>query len=159
MARALASVVLVLVLLATDRLKGGQAGGTGAEKLATTPLILTCLLLVVGAPVIEELFYRGLLLRSLQTRLSAWSAITVQALLFSASHVLSNVGVARVAQMIGALLFGLLAGAVVQHFRRLGAATIGHALFNAAVVIALIVVSTLRHGVSPTLEPRPAAAP
>jgi hypothetical protein len=62
--------------------------------------------------------------------------------LFAGAHALSNVGVALVAQLLSTLLFGLAAGLVVQHFRRLGPTMVGHALFNAVVAVALIVIST-----------------
>jgi membrane protease YdiL (CAAX protease family) len=140
-ARIVTGVVATLVLLAAGRLRGGGSG-VGASALDTPRLVLMCLFLVVGAPLIEEIFFRGLLLRSLQTRLSAWVAVPVQALLFAAAHGLSSTGLGLITQLIGTFLFGLAAGIIVVQVRRLGPTMVGHALFNLAPAIALIVLST-----------------
>jgi membrane protease YdiL (CAAX protease family) len=132
-------VVVLLVGLSGHRPSGG---GLGTKPLETPELVLMCLFLVVGAPLVEELFFRGLLLRSLQTRLRIEVAVPIQATLFAAAHALSNVGIVLVAQLISTLLFGLGAGFVVHHFRRLGPSMVGHALFNAVVAVVLVVIST-----------------
>jgi membrane protease YdiL (CAAX protease family) len=142
LARLVAGVVALVVLLAAGRLGHGTSPGLQPRHLDEARLVLMCLFLVVGAPLIEELFFRGLLLRSFQTRLPVWTAVSAQAVLFSVSHVFSSVGLGIAVQLLGALLFGLAAGFVVNHFRRLGPTIFGHAFFNLVAAIALIVVST-----------------
>jgi membrane protease YdiL (CAAX protease family) len=141
-ARMVAGVVVVVVLLASGRLENGGVAEQGAADLETATLVVAALVLVIGAPLVEELFFRGLLQRSLQTRLPVWGAVLTQAVLFSAAHVFASVGVLLIAQLIAVFLFGLAAGAVVQHFRRLGTTMVAHALFNAVVVVTLLVVAT-----------------
>jgi membrane protease YdiL (CAAX protease family) len=141
-ARIVVGVVTILVLLAAGRLHTeGSSSGLGAARLDGARLVLMCLFLVVGAPLIEEVFFRGLLLRSLQTRLTIWVAVPVQAVLFSAAHSLSSTGLGLIAQLIGTLLFGLAAGIIVHHFRRLGPTMVGHALFNLVPALVLISIS------------------
>lgn len=69
-------------LLARDR--------TGVEMLMTSrkPLLAagTVLLLLVGAPLGEELFFRGLLVNLLKERLGDGKAVLLAALLFAALH-------------------------------------------------------------------------
>ncbi|MGH9215324.1 MAG: lysostaphin resistance A-like protein, partial [Acidimicrobiales bacterium] len=60
----------------------------GLSDRATGTLGVTMLILIVGigAPVVEEIFYRGLLQRSLERRFGVWPAILGSALLFGVSH-------------------------------------------------------------------------
>jgi membrane protease YdiL (CAAX protease family) len=80
---------------------------------------------VVGAPLFEELVYRGLLQRSLADLIGrAWGLVAVSAL-FSLVH-LSPV------EYPGLFVAGLLFGAALLLTDRLGPAIIAHASFNAA---------------------------
>ncbi|GAB4284582.1 MAG: hypothetical protein Kow0067_06640 [Coriobacteriia bacterium] len=58
------------------RVFGTQIGG----------LFLAFLMLVVVGPFVEELVFRGVFLRGLESRIGAWPAIAVQALVFAAFH-------------------------------------------------------------------------
>ena len=55
---------------------------------ATDPLGVVLLVLIVGigAPIVEEIFYRGLLQRSLESRFGTWPAIVGSGVIFGASH-------------------------------------------------------------------------
>jgi membrane protease YdiL (CAAX protease family) len=142
-ARVLTAVIGVVVLLASGRLHSGRsASGLGTGALDTSVLVVLCVALVVGAPLVEELFFRGLMLRSLQTRVATPVAVGAQAVLFSACHALTTSGIGLITELLSTLMFGLLAGAVVVRFRRLGPTMVAHAFFNAVVAVVLIVVST-----------------
>ena len=93
--------------------------------------LLLVLTAVVGAPVVEELFFRGLLLRSLQFRFGAGWAVAGSSVIFGLNHFndLSAAGVALVMISIAALA-AVLAMLVVRT-GRLGPAIIAHAAFNA----------------------------
>lgn len=142
-ARVLTVVIGIVVLLAAGRSHSGRtATGLGSKPLEDALLVVVCVALVLGAPLVEELFFRGLMLRSLQTRLATPVAVGLQAVLFSAAHSLTTSGIGLVSELLSTLLFGLLAGAVVVRFRRLGPTIVAHSLFNLVVAIALIVIST-----------------
>lgn len=98
-------------------------GGFGA--------ILLVLLVVVGAPVIEELFFRGLLLRSISSRWSDGVAVVGSAGLFAASHF-------QPLQLPALLLFGLVAGYCAVRTGRLGLSIFVHVGFNATTVFLLL---------------------
>ena len=88
------------------------------------------LLLMVGvAPVSEELFFRGLLLRGFLTRYRPWVAVVVSAALFSIFHL-------NPWQMVGAFLLGLLFGWWVVNLRSLWPPLLAHALNNGASALA-----------------------
>jgi membrane protease YdiL (CAAX protease family) len=53
----------------------------------TLAVILDCFALAVSAPVCEEIFFRGLLFRSLRNRLPLWAAALIAGSLFGLAHV------------------------------------------------------------------------
>jgi len=107
-----------------------------AEDLAaraggSSSWLLFALLVGVIAPVVEELFYRGLLLRSLEKRgLAPWIAVVASATLFAAMHL-------QPLQFPGLLLFGLLSGALAVRTGRLGPSVFAHIGFNMTTVVVL----------------------
>jgi uncharacterized protein len=104
--------------------------------LATGPadVVLLVLIVVVGAPVVEELFFRGLLLRSLERRWGSTVAIGVSSVVFAAVHLEPRL-------LAGHLIFGLLAGWLTVRSGRLGPAIWAHVGFNGVTVAALLALS------------------
>ena len=86
--------------------------------------VLLALVVVVGAPVVEELVYRGLIQRSLGTVVSRWPALLLAAIWFAAIHLAP-------AETPGLFVAGLLFGGCVTLTGRLGPAMLAHAAFNA----------------------------
>jgi uncharacterized protein len=93
--------------------------------------IVLSLIVVVGAPVVEELFYRGLLLRSLQKRgiPDLWSAV-ISAAVFAGMHF-------QALQFLGLFVLGVVLALLAQRTGRLGASICTHAAFNATSVLLL----------------------
>lgn len=87
-------------------------------------------LLVIGAPVVEEIFYRGMLLTSLERRLPAWPAIITTGVIFGAVHF-------NIYTLPGLALFGVALAWLAHRSSRLGPAIVAHATFNLVTVIAL----------------------
>lgn len=85
----------------------------------------------VGAPLVEELFFRGLLLRSLEHRFGTAWAVAGSSVVFGLAHPneLTAAGQALVMISLGALA-AVLALLVVRT-GRLGPAIVAHAAFNA----------------------------
>ena len=99
--------------------------------------IITC----IGAPLVEELFFRGLLQPRVVERLGPIVGVLVTAGLFGAAHLIAWSGresLVYVAAVTGAgVVFGML-----RHLTgRLGPSTAAHALFN---LQALVVTALLR---------------
>ncbi|MDP8937347.1 MAG: CPBP family intramembrane metalloprotease [Actinomycetota bacterium] len=99
-----------------------------ARGPAFAGLVLTA---VIGAPIVEELFFRGLLLRSLEARFGTGWAVGGSSVIFGLSHPndLSAAGVVVVMVSLAALA-ALLAVLVVRT-GRLAPAIVAHAAFNA----------------------------
>jgi membrane protease YdiL (CAAX protease family) len=94
-------------------------------------VVLLVLLTVIGAPIVEELFFRGLLLRSLERRLRPPLAIGAASVLFSLAHF-------QLLQFLALVIFGAIAGTLAHRAQRLGPAIWAHVAFNATTVIALL---------------------
>jgi membrane protease YdiL (CAAX protease family) len=92
---------------------------------------LLVVLVVAGAPVIEELFFRGLLLRSIQARWSDSLALVASAVLFGLAHF-------ELLQLPALVMFGLVAGYCAQRTGRLGMSIWAHAGFNGTTVAFLL---------------------
>jgi membrane protease YdiL (CAAX protease family) len=100
----------------------------GLHDLGTHPFAAP-IALVVMAPITEEFFFRGLLLRRLLATRRAWAAIWTSALLFMAFHV-------NPWQFMAALALGLLLGWVYARTRSLGLCLFAHTFHNAHVLLA-----------------------
>lgn len=91
--------------------------------------------LAAGAPLVEELFFRGLLLRSLQRRfgggrIGTSAAVAVSAVVFGLVH-------AEALQTLGLVAFGVVLGVLAVKTKRLGPGIVAHGAFNAAASLVL----------------------
>jgi hypothetical protein len=102
----------------------------GAQAGSDIGYLVLGVLVVVGAPVVEELFYRGLLLRSLERRLGSRWAIVVSAAVFGLAHF-------EPVLFPALFLFGIVLGTLAVRNGRLGPGVFAHAGFNLVTMIAL----------------------
>jgi len=95
------------------------------------------LLTVVGAPVVEEMFFRATLFRALDLswdhrgRLGQWAAVVVSALLFATAHF-------EWVQLPGLLVIGVVLALVYRRTQRLLPSVLTHAGFNLVPVVVLL---------------------
>jgi len=101
-----------------------QAPGDGA-------MILLTVLVVAGAPFIEELFFRGVLLGALR-RFGTAIAVLGSAVAFSLVHF------GQLLAMPAFVLLGVVLGTLAVWRGRLGAAIVTHATFNAITMAVLL---------------------
>ena len=93
---------------------------------------------VIAAPIVEEMVFRGIVMRGLRARLGAALTVTVQAVFFGAAHFdpvrgTGNIGLVMVLSSVGGA-FGL--GAYL--LRRIGPTILAHAIFNGVVLIIVL---------------------
>ncbi len=94
--------------------------------------MLLILIVGVAAPIIEEIFYRGLFQRALLKRgLPPLAAIGINAAVFAGSHF-------QLLQLPALFIFGLAAGWLAYSRDRLGPAIAAHIAFNMVTVVALL---------------------
>ena len=105
----------------------------GLTDRATDSLGIAMLVLIVGigTPIVEEIFYRGLLQRSLERRFGVWPGILGSALLFGVSHF-------QLLQLPALVLFGVVLGLLAQRTGRLAAPIAAHIVFNMTTVLFLV---------------------
>lgn len=94
-------------------------------------VVLLVLIVGVGAPIIEELFFRGLLLRSLQDRWGTTVALVGSAVVFGATHF-------ELAQLPALTVFGFVLAWLAVRYDRLGPCIASHLVFNMATVVLLL---------------------
>jgi len=92
--------------------------------------IALTIVVVVGAPIVEELFFRGLVLRSLQRRFGDAWAVVGSAVLFGLAHF-------EPLQLPALVSLGVILGVMAVSTKRLGPSIFAHAGFNLVTMIAL----------------------
>lgn len=111
-------------------MKAGELGNTGAFTSVEPGWMLAIGLGVcVGAPLVEELFFRGLVFNVLKTRTQTWVAVIVSALAFGSLHVQGSFA-ASVYTVTATTLVGVVLAVARAWTGRLGTAIWIHVLFN-----------------------------
>jgi membrane protease YdiL (CAAX protease family) len=101
------------------------------KATGTVGVILLVLIVGIGAPIVEEIFYRGLVQRSLIRRFGTVWGIGLASVVFGAVHF-------QLLQFPALALVGALFGILAHRAGRLGPAILAHVAFNLAAVIALL---------------------
>lgn len=97
------------------------------------------LFVAVGAPIVEELFFRGLLLRSLQRRVrNDTLAVVLSGALFAAPHIQALPGGALVLVLLSLFLLGIALAALAARTGRLGPGIVAHSAFNAISLVTVL---------------------
>ncbi|HEY4377715.1 MAG TPA: type II CAAX endopeptidase family protein [Acidimicrobiales bacterium] len=92
---------------------------------------LLVLVVVIGAPLAEELFFRGLVYRCVERRLGPMWAIGISAVVFGLTHF-------EGIQTPALIAFGAVLGYLVYRTDRLGTSVFTHMAFNGVSMIALL---------------------
>jgi uncharacterized protein len=113
-----------------NKIFGSPTGGS---------FVLLAVMTIVGAPLFEELLFRGVLLAGLRRALSrsrtiasTCLAVLVDGLLFSAAH-------AEWSIYVGLAIVGVVLAVIYARTRRLIPSIVTHASFNAAAVVAIMI--------------------
>ncbi len=118
----------VLWLSGTDLEELGEPARALGEK-ATSPggIVVLFLMVAVGAPIAEELFFRGLVLRSFENRIGTGWAVAASSVIFGATHF-------QALQFPALTAAGVVFALLVVRTGRLGPAIVAHMAFNAVTV-------------------------
>lgn len=131
------------------------ASNTEAISDATvdrTYIVSIVLAAVIAAPIVEEMVFRGVVLRGLHRRVRLVPAVAAQALLFGLAHVDPVRGTGNVGLVIVLSSVGLALGGAAALLRRLGPSIVGHALFNGVVLLLVLSGFADRVGAASALE-------
>jgi len=132
----IAGVIVVIPLVNNKRLVGNNQGVYGKVDANVGTFLVFAAVAVIGAPIVEELFFRGLLLRSLTSVLGTGWAIVVQAILFGLAHFSPLLGLTNVSVVTIIFAAGIIFGITAWWRRRVGTSIVAHSTFNLVSVIA-----------------------
>lgn len=122
----------VLKLTDTDASKMEEVARNLTDRAGSPGSVLLLFLTVaVGAPLAEEVLFRGLLLRSIEKRWSLGIAVVASSVVFGAGHL-------EPLQFVPLTCAGLIFGLLAARTGRLGPAIVAHMAFNATTVALLV---------------------
>jgi membrane protease YdiL (CAAX protease family) len=135
--------IFPLILLVCIILTGadfGNSNSTSPKILGMTPSgtagwVVLIVLPVFGAPLVEELFFRGLLQGAFTRRIGSIPALFVTAIIFSCAHILNEGILAPIVLFPMALVLGYLR----HRTGRLAAGMVAHAFFNASLLLLFLI--------------------
>ena len=110
----------------------GEASNTEfLQDAANTPWIVPMILMVViGAPISEELFFRGLVLRTVQKRFGLAIGVAASSVLFTAVHFQGGTWQGAVVLLGSLSVVGTCLGVLAAKTGRLGPSIAAHMTFN-----------------------------
>lgn len=101
-------------------------------------ILVVAFVLVVGAPVCEEIFFRGLTLSVLRDRLGNTRPIVRAALSIFGSALLFALAHFEPLQFLGLVAVGCVLAGLMWWTKRLGTSIVAHASFNLVALLALV---------------------
>lgn len=109
-------------------------------------VVVLALMAAIGAPIVEELFFRGLALRAIERRLGPIVAIVGSSLVFAMLHWQLEATLGGVLSLVaGILVYGTFFALVTRATGRLGPATFAHMTIN-SLASAILVYSVFSCG-------------
>ncbi len=103
----------------------------------TVGVAIVTVVAAVGAPVFEELFFRGFLRQSFASRFGV-GAVWIQAMFFGLAHYQFGLGLGNVSVCVATAGIGVVLGYTAYLTGRLGSDTVAHGLFNLFVTLSII---------------------
>jgi membrane protease YdiL (CAAX protease family) len=131
-------VAAIVLIQAFDIPLTSNTEGISDLDLDRTYVISLLLTTLVAAPLVEELVFRGVMLRGLRSRLPVVAAVTVQGLVFGLAHVDPGRGSGNVGLVLILSTVGIVFGAAAYLIGRIGPTVVAHAILNAIVMIVVL---------------------
>jgi membrane protease YdiL (CAAX protease family) len=129
-----AQVTLYRIIVATDIPMTSNTEGVDDLSADRGYVLALLVLAVIAAPIVEEIVFRGFVLRGLLSHMGPVAAITVQAITFGMAHFdpvrgSGNIGLVIMLSGVGGVL-----GGTAYLCRRIAPAIIAHAIMNGLVM-------------------------
>jgi hypothetical protein len=131
-------VIVAVVIVALKVPISSNTEGISKHQPDRVYILSFALVAMVVAPIVEELVFRGLIMRGLRSVLPAWLCVGVQGVLFGAAHIDPIRGVGNVGLVMVLSTVGIVLGGSAYLLRRLAPSMIAHALFNTLVFIVVV---------------------
>jgi uncharacterized protein len=138
-----AAAGIALSAIASTAFSGTRFAGTNTQIITgqrhnSAGIAVVTVIVALGAPFFEELFFRGLIRTALLGWLGPTGAIIGQGLLFGLAHYVPSNGLGNVSVIVTIAALGMVLGFAAQRTGRLGAGMVGHSLFNLVAAIAVV---------------------
>lgn len=149
-------VVAALIVTAIGVPIASNTEAIDDASIDRTYVVAIVMTAVVAAPIVEEMVFRGVVLRSLRSRLPWVGAVALQAVLFGLAHVDPVLGSGNAGLVIVLSGVGVALGGAAVLLRRIGPSIVAHALFNGVVLLVVLtgVADLLREETSAVEEVR-----
>ncbi|MGC2167903.1 MAG: type II CAAX endopeptidase family protein, partial [Acidimicrobiales bacterium] len=144
-ARSTESIVLLPIVLAHPHFRVPDVSEFQQFATGASGWIVLALVTCVGAPIVEELFFRGLIQTRLVGRYGPVVGIGATSILFGAAHLIGWAGSISLVDALAIAGAGVALGTMRHLTGRLGTSMMTHSFFNAQALIILAYVH------SPTL--------
>lgn len=123
-----------------------QGNTEGINKLRDNHAYVVTILIVavIAAPIVEEIVFRGLVMRGFLSVMPAWLAVGLQGVLFGCAHYDPSRGMGNIGLIMVLSAMGVMLGGSSYLLRRLASNMIAHGIHNTiAMVINLVSGMTL----------------
>jgi uncharacterized protein len=138
-AAALIVTQVVVVVFSGTKFAGTNDQIITQQKGHDVGLVILTLIVELGAPFFEELFFRGFLRTALQARFGPGGAVWLQAAFFGFAHAgESKTAAGNVTVVLALFLVGVVLGYTAKLTSRLGAGMLAHCLFNLVAVASVL---------------------
>jgi membrane protease YdiL (CAAX protease family) len=127
------AIVVALGVPLTGNTEG--IDGISADRTYVVALVITA---VIAAPIVEEMVFRGVVMRGLSSRLPMVIVVVVQGLLFGVAHVDPVRGSGNIGLVLVLSGVGVAFGVAVALLGRIGPSIVAHAIFNGAVLLIVL---------------------
>ena len=130
---------LVLEVFSGTKFAGTNDQILTQQKGHEAGVVVVSLIVALGAPFFEELFFRGFLRTALQARFGPHGAVWLQAVFFGLAHTgEAGSALGNVSVVLAMFLVGVVLGYTAKLTGRLGAGMIAHGLFNLVAVVSVL---------------------
>lgn len=124
-------VVAIVLVLALPFLRDADASNLDVDGLSGAELAVTAVLVVLVAPPVEEFLFRGLMLRTLMTRMTFWPAALVSSVVFSIFHAPAVDSWSGALVLVASIFVFAIGQCLLVRWRAtLGPAVVAHAVGN-----------------------------
>jgi membrane protease YdiL (CAAX protease family) len=131
----LAAAALVIALGLPIASNTDAINEVDVDRTYVVSIVITA---VIAAPLVEEMVFRGVVMRGLRSRLHLVAVVVVQGVLFGAAHVDPVRGSGNVGLVVVLSGVGIAFGVATALLHRLGPAIVAHALFNGVVLLVVL---------------------
>ena len=136
-------LVALLMLALIPALRDADSSNLDIDGLSGAELAATAAVVVVVAPIVEEIVFRGLILRTAMTRMRFWPAALGSSAVFALFHAPAVDSVAGAAVLVSSIfVFSVGQCLLVRWQGRLAPAMVSHGVANGAALLLAVLLSS-----------------